>query len=74
MSDEKSPTQSFFFNRRSGKERRDGVDPRENPRLDLPHRRRRTRLERRAKDSLKDDFLSIIDFNEEDFQFLRDKH
>ncbi|HUH37076.1 MAG TPA: hypothetical protein VL027_03925 [Spongiibacteraceae bacterium] len=42
-------TKKFYFNRRSGDDRRSGEDPRENPRLDLPHRRRRRRPDRRVQ-------------------------
>lgn len=44
----KTMSKKFFFNRRSGEDRRSGEEQRENPRLDLPHRRRRRNPDRRA--------------------------
>jgi len=49
---------NFFFDRRKG-ERRSGVDPRKNPRLDLAHRRRRKGDDRRKTDNLVEDFGAL---------------
>jgi hypothetical protein len=40
----------FFFNRRSGTDRRKGKEQRQNPRLDLSHKRRRKSDDRRSTD------------------------
>jgi len=40
-------TNRFFFNRRTGLDRRQGKEQRQNPRLDLSHKRRRKSDERR---------------------------
>ena len=49
-----------FVDRRSGDDRRDGADPRKNPRLDLVHRRRRKGDERRRSKGLLDDYTAMI--------------
>lgn len=62
-------TQKFFIDRRSGEDRRTGKDKRENPRLDLPHKRRRKAEERRRADgSVVDDFYAMHGMEPEDFQ------
>ncbi|MFA7553426.1 MAG: hypothetical protein WCY88_04175 [Spongiibacteraceae bacterium] len=43
-------TMLFFFNRRSGTDRRKGKEQRQNPRLDLSHKRRRKSDDRRSTD------------------------
>ncbi|WP_157117940.1 hypothetical protein [Oceanicoccus sagamiensis] len=40
----------FFFNRRTGLDRRKGSEQRQNPRLDLSHKRRRKTDERRDQE------------------------
>jgi hypothetical protein len=53
-------TQRVFINRRKGSERRSESEKRKNPRLDLSHRRRRTRLERRSTErTLTEDFMAF---------------
>jgi len=67
-------TNKFFIDRRSGDDRRTGQDKRENPRLDLPHKRRRKKTERRRDGSVTDDFYAMHGMEPEDFQAPRHKH
>ncbi len=56
-------SQRFLFDRRSGRDRRKGGDQRKNPRLDLPHKRRRKVADRRRQDrSMTDDFYACKQF------------
>lgn len=56
-------SQRFLFDRRSGDDRRQGKDKRQNPRLDLPHKRRRKMADRRRQDrSMSDDFYASNSF------------
>ena len=53
----------FLFDRRSGNDRRTGEDQRQNPRLDLPHKRRRKTADRRKQDrTMTDDFYASNSF------------
>jgi hypothetical protein len=53
-------SKKFFIERRSGNDRRSGEEQRYNPRLDLPHKRRRVLLERRRKTALRvEDFYAL---------------
>lgn len=56
-------SQRFLFDRRNGADRRQGQDKRQNPRLDLPHKRRRKSADRRRQDrSMSDDFYASNTF------------
>lgn len=56
-------SQRFLFDRRSGADRRRGAEQRKNPRLDLPHKRRRKTDDRRQQDrSMSDDFYASNNF------------
>jgi hypothetical protein len=58
----------FLINRRTNSDRRGSEDPRYNPRLDLPHKRRRVRVERRRLAATRiEDFYAVNDMNMEDF-------
>lgn len=67
-------TQKFFIDRRSGDERRSADDQRKNPRLDLPHKRRRKAAERRGNGSMADDFYATQGMEADDFRPPRQKH
>jgi hypothetical protein len=68
-------TQKFFIDRRSGEERRSGADKRKNPRLDLPHKRRRKSGDRRRADgSVIDDFYAVHGMEPEDFRSDGHRH
>jgi hypothetical protein len=61
-------SKKFLINRRTSSDRRSSEDPRYNPRLDLPHKRRRVRLERRRLAATRiEDFYAVNDMNMEDF-------
>ena len=52
-------SQRVFINRRKGSERRSVSEQRKNPRLDLSHRRRRTKPDRRSTErTLTEDFMA----------------
>ena len=63
----------FFVDRRTGHERRTGDDQRQNPRLDLSHRRRRKTDERR-RDDLIADFQAVTQHLLEDVRENGDIH
>jgi hypothetical protein len=65
---------NFFINRRRGDERRQGKEPRLNPRLDLSHRRRRKPLDRRSSRSISEDFFAHDNSSVEDTHLRGDKH
>lgn len=67
-------TQKFFIDRRSGEDRRSGADKRQNPRQDLPQKRRRKAAERRAGGSVTGDFYAMHGMEPEDFQTPGDTH
>ncbi|MEH6559266.1 MAG: hypothetical protein V7459_15230 [Oceanicoccus sp.] len=69
-------SQRFFFNRRSGIDRRTGRDPRLNPRLDLSHKRRRKTDERRNRGRTDaDDFYASDSYaHQQDLSRTPDKH
>ena len=50
----------IFINRRTGDERRESDDPRQNPRLDLAYRRRRKADERRQTEGLLEDYTAMV--------------
>ncbi len=57
-------TKKIFFDRRSGMDRRSGKEQRENPRLDLPHRQRRSQQDRRTPRTLVEDYYAFHDAHE----------
>jgi len=67
-------TQKFFIDRRTGADRRSGEDQRKNPRLDLPHKRRRTTPDRRSGGSVTSDFYAMHGMEPEDFQTPDNTH
>ncbi len=71
---ESGMTNKFFINRRLG-ERRSAPEQRENPRLDLPHKRRRKKTERRREDgTMSEDFYAVHGMEIDDFQASGNKH
>jgi len=62
-------TNKFFINRRSHAGRRSAAEQRQNPRLDLPHKRRRKKIDRRRDDgSISEDFYALHGLESVDFQ------
>jgi hypothetical protein len=66
----------FFFNRRSGIDRRQSEDQRLNPRLDLSHKRRRKTDERRSRNrsSASDFYANNNFFMRKDMKVPPQKH
>ena len=57
-------SRKFFIDRRNSSDRRSGEDQRYNPRLDLPHKRRRTSQERRRQAASRlEDFYALSEIN-----------
>jgi len=57
-------SRKFFVDRRNNSDRRSGEDQRYNPRLDLPHKRRRTMQERRRRAASRlEDFYALSDIS-----------
>lgn len=62
-------SQRVFINRRTGNDRRNSLEQRRNPRLDLSHRRRRRSPERRSTErNLTEDFMAFDQQSDQDFQ------
>ena len=60
-------SKKFFIDRRNSSDRRSGEEQRYNPRLDLPHKRRRTLKERRREAASRiEDFYAIHDLHADD--------
>lgn len=64
----------FFVDRRSGQDRRSGEEQRQNPRLDLPHKRRRRQADRRRGGTMAEDFYALQGMEAEDFKAGSRRH
>jgi hypothetical protein len=68
-------TNKFFINRRAGSTRRTSADKRQNPRLDLPHKRRRQKVDRRrVAGSISEDFYALNGLDSADFKTPPNTH